>query len=105
MNLFTLKAAIVHPFAIVAVLSFLSANGAFAGQSIGDAQQQARNLLSRPIAQQATKAHKDQSRAVGERLAANIDPQEQARRLILGTHNAGKVPTQSVVRAFAESTP
>jgi hypothetical protein len=64
-------------------------SGALAEQPIGDAQQQARDLLTGTFDRQVTVTHDLPSHAVRERWMPGIDPQEQARRLISGTSNVG----------------
>jgi hypothetical protein len=69
----------------MAAAVLLGANGVFAAQLAGDAQMQARELLSRPVA--ATADDVSPAMAAGGRPAFAADPQEQARELILGTPN------------------
>jgi hypothetical protein len=91
-----LKAAIVRRFVLVSAGVLLHTSGALAGQPAADAQQQARDLLSGPVS-------RSPSTAVGEHWVPNVDPQEHARRLILGMPNLGGTgPT--VVPQLAEST-
>jgi hypothetical protein len=103
MRSFTFKKAVDHQSALVSVGILFHTSAALAGQPAGDAQEQARDLLTGALIQQATLTYKSPSPAVGERWTPNIDPQEQARRLILGTPNAVAGPT--VDRTLADASP
>jgi hypothetical protein len=89
----------------------LCANGALAAEVVGDAQMQARDLLSGTVGGQSKIADVSSSSPSDDRHALNLDPQEQARELILGknvdgtAHQAasldsttGAMPTASVQR-------
>jgi len=67
----------------------LCANGAFAAESIGDAQMQARDLLSGTVGGEPKFAHVSSANPTDDRPAVYLDPQEQARELILGENFAG----------------
>jgi hypothetical protein len=86
----------------------LCANGALAAEVVGDAQTQARDLLSGTVGGQSKIAEVSPA---DDRHALNLDPQEQARELILGknvdgtAHRAatldsrtGAIPAASVQR-------
>jgi hypothetical protein len=88
----------------------LCANGALAAGAVGDAQMQARDLLSGTVGGQSKIADVSSATA-DDRQALNLDPQERARELILGknvdgtAHQAatlgsrtGAVPAASVQR-------
>ena len=67
----------------------LCANGALAAEVIGDAQMQARDLLSGTVGGRSTFADVSSAIPTDDRHVLNLDPQEQARNLILGKHFAG----------------
>jgi hypothetical protein len=67
------------------------------------AQQQARNLLTGVVTHQATIAHSSPFPAVRKHWAQGIDPQEQARRMILGTPKVGHVAAPTVAPTLVES--
>ena len=54
-------------------------------EPVEDAQQQARDLLTGAVKRPERKDRASPSLGVGEYRTPNLDPQEQARRLILGT--------------------
>ena len=66
----------------------LYANGALAAEFVGDAQTQARDLLSGTVGGRASIPDVS-SRIPTDRHVLNLDPQEQARDLILGKNFAG----------------
>ena len=104
MSSFTLKAAINRRLALVSAGFLLCTSGAPAGQPAEDAQQQARDLLTGAVNRQETMAYKSPSIVVSEYSVSNIDPQENARRLILGMPNIGGAGPM-IVPKVAESTP
>jgi hypothetical protein len=67
-----------------------NANTVFAADRVGDAQMQARDLLSGTVGGRAKTV--DQSFAISADLHQESypDPQEQARRMILGAEGSGK---------------
>ena len=67
----------------------LCANGAFAGEVVGDAQMQARDLLSGTVGGQAKFSAASSPIPTDEGQGRYLDPQEQARNLILGKSFAG----------------
>jgi hypothetical protein len=67
-----------------------------------DAQQQARDLLTGARSHQSTINRESQALAVGDNDAASIDPQEQARRLILGTPKVGHVEQRTMGLTLVE---
>jgi hypothetical protein len=89
----------------------LCANGALAAGVVGDAQMQARDLLSGTVGGQSKIADVSSAIPADDRHALNLDPQELARELILGknvdgtAHQAatldsrtGAIPAASVQR-------
>jgi hypothetical protein len=89
---------------LVSIGILVHTSGALAGQPVGDAQQSARDLLTGEVNRQMAIAHNSPRPPVGKHWALNIDPQEQARRLILGTPNVCGVADPTVAPALAEST-
>src|SRR5271156_3879684 len=66
----------------------LCANGALAAEVVGDAQMQARDLLSGTVDGQPTFSDVSPAIPTDHSQAPYIDPQEQARDLIWGKHVA-----------------
>jgi hypothetical protein len=66
----------------------LCANGAFAAEVAGDAQMQARDLLSGTVGGEPKFAAASSASPTDVRHAPYLDPQEQARGLILGKNFA-----------------
>ena len=66
----------------------LCANGALAAEVVGDAQMQARDLLSGTVGGRPKIADVSSAIPTDDRHVLNLDPQEQARDLILGKHFA-----------------
>jgi len=69
-------------------------------EPIEDAQQQARDLLTGSAIHQGTVAPSSPIIAVSEHSVSNVDPQEQARRLILGPPQAGTVIGTTIALAL-----
>jgi hypothetical protein len=67
----------------------LYANGALAAEFVGDAQTQAKDLLSGTVGGRARVADVSSAIRTDDRHVLNLDPQEQARDLILGKSFAG----------------
>jgi hypothetical protein len=67
----------------------LCANGALAAEVVGDAQMQARDLLSGTVGGRPQFVDVTSAIPTDDRHVPNLDPQEQARDLILGKHFAG----------------
>lgn len=74
--------------ALLLALFLVHAGGAIAADRTGDAQAQARELLSRATTHEPTAAAQVSAVAGGGSLPTESDPQEQARRLILGARSA-----------------
>jgi hypothetical protein len=74
--------------ALLSAAFLLQTGGALTAARAGDAQSQARELLSQTTAGRAVAAQSN-TLADGETSPAVLDPQEQARRVLLGTPNAG----------------
>jgi hypothetical protein len=74
-----------YRFVLIAAAILLHANNVLAAEFVGDAQIQARDLLSGTVGGRAKTV--DASPAIsaeGHHQTSNLDPQEQARQLILG---------------------
>jgi hypothetical protein len=67
----------------------LCANGALAAEVVADAQMQARDLLSGTVGGRPKFADVSSAVPTDDRHVPTIDPQEQARELILGKNFAG----------------
>src|SRR6202051_2204908 len=67
----------------------LCAHGALAAGVVGDAQMQARDLLSGTVGGRAKIADVSSASPTDDRHVLNLDPQEQARDLILGKNFDG----------------
>jgi hypothetical protein len=74
----------------------LQANSVLASGSLGDALMQARDLLSGTVGGQAKTIDKSVSNPADSDQASNVDPQDQARQLILGKANLGKTNGRAV---------
>ena len=88
----------------------LCANGALAAEVVGDAQMQARDLLSGTVGGRAKIADVSSASPTDDRHVPTLDPQEQARELILGrnfadtTHQAASLDskTDAISVAFVQ---
>jgi hypothetical protein len=80
----------------------LCANGGLAAEIVGDAQMQARDLLSGTVGGQPKIA--DVPRAIPTDVL-NLDPQEQARDLILGRNVAGAAHQAASLDSKTDSMP
>jgi len=91
-----------RPLALLSAAFLLQTGGALAVARAGDAQTQARELVSQTTAGRSVAA---QSNALsdGGTSPAALDPQEQARRVLLGTQSAGGEAEVAVPR-YAKST-
>jgi hypothetical protein len=74
----------------------LQAHSVFAGDSIGDAQAQARALLDRPVVSRVMSVDGVAATQANGRAASRPDPQEQARALLLGKPKAGSVAQSAI---------
>ena len=85
MNTLTSMKTLAHRWVLISAGILLYANGALAGQPVGDAQQQARDLLLGTVNGQARTIDKFPAVAADGHSKGDPDPQEQARQMILGT--------------------
>jgi hypothetical protein len=74
----------------------LHPNNSLAAEYVGDAQIQARDLLSGTVGGQARTADKSLPKSADGDQTSNVDPQDQARQLILGKTNFGKANGRAV---------
>jgi hypothetical protein len=77
-----------RPLALLSVAFLLQTGGALTVARAGDAQTQARELISQTTVGRSVAAQSNALPDGGTSLAAQ-DPQEQARRVLLGTQGAG----------------
>ena len=83
----------------------LSANGALAAEVVGDAQMQARDLLSGTVGGLPKMADVSSAIPTDDRQVLNLDPQEQARDLILGKNFAGPAPQAEILDSKSDAMP
>jgi hypothetical protein len=103
MNAHTSKRTFAHRWVLISAGILLYANGALAAPPVGDAQQQARELLLGTANGAATSIAKFPAVAADGHSRATLDPQEQARRMILGTGHDGSVAGPAVASTPAAS--
>lgn len=78
-----------HVLALISAAILLHANNGLAADFVGDAQMQARDLLSGTVNGQAKTFGASPAIPAGGHRTPNLNPQEQARQLILGKQNFG----------------
>src|SRR5260370_22046097 len=83
----------------------LCANGALAAEVVGDAQMQARDLLSGTVGGRPKIADVSSAVPTDDRHVLNLDPQEQARDLILGKNFAGTAPPAADLDSKTDAMP
>jgi hypothetical protein len=86
------KPTMALAFALASAGTLLHANGVLAADFIGDPQTQARDLLSGNIGGRSKIVQVAPVVAVDNAHAFNVEPQEQARQLILGKPRGNRVP-------------
>jgi hypothetical protein len=96
MNTLTSTRTLAHRWVLISAGILLFANGAIAGQPVGDAQQQARDLLSGAANGLAGSKDKLPAVAADGHSSGDLDPQEQARQMILGTAHYGSAAGTAV---------
>src|SRR5260370_635265 len=74
----------------------LQANNVLAAEYVGDAQMRARDLLSGTVGGQAKTFDESLPKSADGDQTSNVDPQDQARQLILGKTNFGKTNGRAV---------
>jgi len=90
-----------RPLVLLSAAFLLQTGNALAAGRAGDAQAQARELVSETIPARSA-APRSNGLPDGGKSPAALDPQEQARRLILGTRSAGG--EAEVAARYAKST-
>jgi hypothetical protein len=83
----------------------LCANGVLAAEVVGDAQMQARDLLSGTVGGRTTIVDLSTAIPTDDRNVLNLDPQEQARDLILGKNFAGPAYQAASLNPEMDATP
>jgi hypothetical protein len=78
-----------HGLVLISALFLLQANSALAAEAVGDAQRQASDLLSGTVGGRAKMVDASRAIASASEQTPGLDPQEQARQLILGKPNLG----------------
>ena len=81
----------IHRMVLISAAILLHANNGLAAELVGDAQMQARDLLSGTVNGQAKTFDASPAIPVDGHRTPNLDPQEQARQLILGKPNFGGI--------------
>jgi hypothetical protein len=74
----------------------LQAHSAFASDSTGDAQAQARTLLDPPVVSRVMSVDRFTATRANGHVASRPDPQEQARALLLGKTEEGSVARSAI---------
>jgi hypothetical protein len=103
MNTLTSTKTLAHRWVLISAGILLYANGAIAAPSVGDAQQQARDLLLGTANGPAGSIDKFPAVAADGHSRAYLDPQEQARQMILGTGHDSSVADPAVASTPAVS--
>jgi hypothetical protein len=85
-----------HRLVLISAAILLHANSVFAAEFVGDAQMQARDLLSGTVGGRANTINASPAIPVDGHQTSILDPQEQARQLILGKPSFGRVAGSSV---------
>jgi hypothetical protein len=104
MNTLTSTKTLAHRWVLISAGILLYANGVLAAQPVGDAQQQARDLLLSTVNGQARTIDKFSAVASDRPQRSNPDPQEQARQMISGMPSRGSVAVGAAASTPAAST-
>jgi hypothetical protein len=91
MNALTSTKTLAHRWVLISAGILLYANGVLAAPPVGDAQQQARDLLLGTANGLARPIDKFPTVGADGHSTAYLDPQEQARQMILGTAHYSSV--------------
>ena len=91
-----------RPLLLLSAALLLQTGGALTAARAGDAQAQARELLSQTAAGRSI-AVQSNALTAEDRSPADLDPQAQARRILLGAPSAGD-EAQAAAPRYAEST-
>jgi hypothetical protein len=82
---------LIYRLILFASAILLHPNDVLASEFVGDAQMQARDLLSGTVGGQAKTVDRSLPKSGDGGQTSNVDPQDQARQLILGKTNFGKI--------------
>ncbi len=94
-----------YGLALISAAFLFQADNVFAAEAAVDAQMQARDLLSGTVGGRAKTIDESPNRANGQ-PTSNVDPQEQARRLILGQPNVdGTHDRAAALESTVNATP
>jgi hypothetical protein len=88
MKSFLSSNTLAHRLMLASAGLLIGANGALPAEIVGDAQMQARDLLSGTVGGQPRFADVSSAIPTDDSYVRYVDPQEQARELILGKHFA-----------------
>jgi len=102
MKSFLSSNTLAHRLMLASAGLLLCANGAFA-EFVGDAQMQARDLLSGTVGGEPKFADVSFANPTDDRPVPYLDPQEQARELILGENFAGTAHQAASVDSTADA--
>ena len=89
MNLSIPSKKLSYRFVLIAATILLHANSVLAAEFVRDAQMQARDLLSGTVGGRAKIVDASPAISADGHQISNLDPQEQARQLILGKRTFG----------------
>jgi hypothetical protein len=95
MNSLTPAKMLGHSLVLISTAFLLQANSLFAAGFADDPQTQAQDLLSGTVGGRAKTVSESPANPADGHQTSNLDPQEQARRLILGEPNAGGTDGQA----------
>src|SRR5882762_7601944 len=84
MNLLSPAKILGHGLVLISAVLLFHSDNALAAESAVDAQMQARDLLSGTVGGRAKTIDESPANTADGQQTSNVDPQEQARRLILG---------------------
>src|SRR6266403_749997 len=94
-----------YGLALISAAFLFQADNVLAAEAADDAQMQARDLLSGTVGGRAKTIDESPNRANGQ-PTSNVDPQEQARRLILGQPNVdGTHDRAAALESTVNATP
>ena len=96
MNLLTSARTLGHGLLLSSSLFLLQANHVIAAEAVGDAQMQARDLLSGTVGGRTSIVNESRAIPSSSDQTPSLDPQEQARQLILGKPNGGGIHRRAV---------
>jgi hypothetical protein len=87
-----------HGLVLISAAFLFQADNALAAELVGDAQTQAQDLLSGTVGGRAKTVNESPANPADGHQTSNLDPQEQARRLILGEPNVGGTNGRAAAR-------